>query len=67
MTPFAEGNVAAALRDLGRCIEEIQRACKTPGPEAWKHVALAHGHAITAKAHLDDAMKLEDMAKEAAE
>lgn len=63
MTPYAEGSVAAALREVERCIVELKTACKAPDPGAWRHVALAMGHAGTAKAQLNAALEIEDMAE----
>lgn len=64
MSPYAEGSVAAAMREVERCIAELKTACKDTEVTAWRHVALAMGHAGTAKAQLNAALEIEEMAEE---
>ena len=59
--PYAEGNIAAARRELRKCIEQLERACQAKQPEAWAHVAMAHTAAMVAKAQLDDAFEVDRM------
>ncbi len=63
MTPFAEGSVAAARRELTRCLAELKTACRAAAPECFRHVALAMGHAATAEAQLDAALEIEAIAE----
>jgi predicted secreted protein len=49
-------------------VEELRTACKTPGSDAWRHVALAMAHATTAQAQVNAALEIEAIAeREAAE
>jgi hypothetical protein len=62
MHPYAEGNVAAARVAATRCLEEIQKALAGKKPDAWEHVGIAMAFAARAKAQLDDAFALDEMA-----
>ncbi len=67
MHPWSEGNIAAARRDIARCLDAIKAAIKVPGDdEAWKHIGVALGYAAQVQAQLDDAMTVEEMAVVAA-
>lgn len=64
MHPYAEGNIAAALREMRECIEALERACKARDPEAWRHIGEALGHARTVKAQLEAATELDGLERE---
>lgn len=60
--PYAEGSIAAARRDIAKCLEEMSKALRAPGTEGWHHVGLAHAHAASAKAKIDAAYELDELA-----
>jgi hypothetical protein len=60
--PYAEGNIAAAQREIAKCVEEIRKALRAPGNEGWRHIGVALAHASTVKAQLADAVTLDEMA-----
>ncbi len=63
MHPFAGGNIAAARRDIAKCVELLRAAIKTNDiEESWKHIGSALGYAAQVGAQLEDAMTLEEMA-----
>lgn len=64
MIAYAEGSVAAALKELRKANEALSKACETPGPEAWRHIAIACGHTRTAQTQVEHALELDRMAAE---
>lgn len=64
--PYAEGNIAAARRDIAKCVTALRAACAAKDSEAWKRIGEALGHATQVAAQLEDAMTLEEMTEEAA-
>lgn len=68
MHPYAEGNIAAARREIAKCLKALEAAARAGrDPEAWAHIAMATSHAIVVSAQLDDAMALDEMAVTAGE
>ncbi len=66
--PYASGNIAAARRDIAKCVELLRAAIKTNDiQESWKHIGAALGYAAQVGAQLDDAVTLEEMAVTAGE
>lgn len=63
MHPYAEGNIAAAKREIARCLDAIKLAIRTSGPSAWEHVGSALAHATNVSAQLDHAMEIEAIAE----
>jgi hypothetical protein len=60
MHPFAEGNVAAAQRDIRKCIEALEAAVR--GQRADFHAAEALGLAYQVASQLEDARAIDEMA-----
>lgn len=67
MHPFAAGNVAAARRDVARCIDALRAATSARREDEWRLIGQALAYATSVQAQLDDAMTIDEMAATAGE
>jgi hypothetical protein len=68
MHPFAEGNVAAAQQSIEKVLESLRASIAAKSESGtWALIGQALGYAASAKAQLEDAMQLEEMAVTAGE